>query len=86
MPTFLPGSDSVRRIPDVNVRTGRGTGHGAAKGDEGDAGILQIVYQRLAFGAVGVHADIHRVAVIESPAIMQLRLTEGTNGQTATKL
>src|SRR5262249_34632720 len=69
----LPGlirRDSLRRGADVNMRAGGRSGNCSANGYERNALRGEIIDQRLSFGAVGMHGDIDRLAVIETQLVV----------------
>src|SRR5690348_17206979 len=75
----------MRWFADVNVWTGRGTGNGRAKGEERNRVALQEIQQRLAFGAVRMKLNVHRVVMVQAPAIVNRALAENSNRQLAMK-
>ena len=54
----------------MDMRAGGGSWDGASKCNEGNTCFAQLVYERLAFSAIGMECDIHGVAMIESEAIV----------------
>ena len=59
----------------MNVRACGRAGHSRTKGQKGDAIAAQVIYQRSAFCAVGVHGYVYGVAMIDSHAIVRRGLT-----------
>src|SRR5215216_5458661 len=66
----------MRGVTDVNVSAGSGACYGLTKSYKWNARAAQVSHQGLTFGAVGMHRDINRIAMIESKAIMHFGLTE----------
>lgn len=66
----------MRRPADVNVRTCGCARNGRAKGQEWNAVGSQKIHQRLAFGAVRVQRDVHRVPVIQAPTVVNWSLAK----------
>ena len=60
----------MRRRADVDVRAGGRTRYRVMKSGEGNSVAPEICHQRLSFDALRIDADIHRVAMIQTPAIM----------------
>src|SRR5690349_17239854 len=70
---------------DVNVGTSRGARNRAAKRQKGNSIAFEKIQQRLAFGTVRVKRDVHRVAVVQPPAIVNRALAEDGNRQLVMK-
>ena len=71
----------MRWIPYVYVRARCGTRNRRAEGGEGNPVASHKRHQRLTFRAIWIHRHVHRVAVIQAPAIMHVRLPERADGQ-----
>src|SRR5689334_10361937 len=71
----------MRWATDVNVRTSCGAGNRRAKGEERNTVAFEKVQQRLAFGTVGMKLNVHRVVMVEAPAIVNRALAEDGNRQ-----
>src|SRR5918995_7438097 len=69
----------------MNMSAGRGSGHGASKGNERDAGLAEIGQKRSPFVAVRMKRHVDGISMIESKAIMSRGLTEGADRQSVTK-
>ena len=59
----------------MNVRAGCHPWNGRAKRQERYSLAPKVIDQRLAFGAVGMQGDIHRIAMIESQTVVSRGLT-----------
>src|SRR5262249_31575466 len=77
------GGTRWRRLADVHVRARRLAGDRAAEGEERYALRAQPRDQRLALGAVGMHRDVERVAVVEAETVVHRRLAERAHRQRA---
>src|SRR5882724_5478640 len=78
---LLALSVSMRRTPDVNVRSGSRAGDSFTKGQERNAIGPQEAQQCLPLRAIRMKGDIHRVVMIQAPAIVNRTLTENGNRQ-----
>ena len=56
-----------------------------AKSYERDSCAAQVRHHGLAFGAVGMHGDIYRVAMIKTQPVMHSRLPVGADWERATE-
>ena len=75
----------MRWFADVNVWTGRSARNGRAKREERYRVALQEIQQRLAFGTVGMKLNVHRVVMVQPPAIVNRALAEDGDRQLAMK-
>src|SRR5574342_1239346 len=73
--------DPRRRLPDVEVRAGRGASYRAPRGDEGDPGRAQVFPQRPPLRAVRMHGDVERVLVVKAHPVVQRRLAVRAHGE-----
>src|SRR5690242_21800383 len=73
------------RPADVDVWTGRGPRDRTAKRQERNCVALEEIQQRLAFGTVRMKRDVHRVAMVQPPAIVNRALPEDRNRQLSMK-
>src|SRR5882672_7034112 len=69
----------MRRAPDVYVRSSRCSGDRLTKRQKRNAMGPQVAQQSLALRTVRIERNIHRVMVIQSPAIMNGALTKNRN-------
>ncbi len=60
----------------MNVGTGSHARDRAAKRREGNAIAAQEFNQCLAFGPIGIQRDVHRIAMIEMPLVVNRALPE----------
>ena len=67
----------------MNMRSGRGAGHGGAKSQKRDARALQVIDERTPFGAVGMKGYVNRVAVVEAETVVRRRLSDRARGKRA---
>src|SRR5512143_3322541 len=81
----LGGGHSTRWPTDVNMGASRRSNDGAPESYERHAGTPQMSDQRLAFRAVRVKRDIHRVPMIESHPVMRRRLAKRAHRQLVTE-
>src|SRR6185369_4231839 len=63
------------------MRTGCHTGHGTAKRQKGNRLGSQKLNQHAAFSTVRMQAHVHSVAMVPTPARVQIRLAERTQRQ-----
>src|SRR6185295_1611777 len=75
------GSISVRRSANMNMRSGGCPGDRLAKREERNAISAQEAKQRLSLGAIGMQRNVHRVVMIEAPAIVNRTLTKHSDRQ-----
>src|SRR5687767_13354875 len=80
---FMEQSIAMRWSTDVDVWTSRGARNGRAKSQIRNSVSLEKIQQSLAFGAVRMKRNIHRVVVVQAPAIVNRALTEDGDGQFA---
>src|SRR5687767_11246683 len=66
----------MRWPTDVDVWTSGRTRNRRTKSEIRDAVSLQVIQQRLAFGAVRMKRDVHGVAMVQPPAVMNSALAE----------
>src|SRR5882672_12416385 len=71
----------MRRTPDVNVRSGGRTRNRLTKREKRNAVGAQETEQRLSLRAVGMKRHIHRVVMIEAPAIVNRALAKDSDRQ-----
>src|SRR5689334_18763867 len=76
---------SRRRFADMDVRAGRRSRHRAPERNKWNAGLAQIIQQRLAFGAVWMKRHVHGISVIETQTVVSRGLTESADRQRAVK-
>src|ERR1044072_799871 len=62
--------EARRRLTDVNMRAGRGTGNRAAKRDKWNSSLTQVIEHRLTFSALGMKRHVNRVMMIEPHPVM----------------
>ena len=60
----------------MNVRPGRDAGDRGAERGKWNAVLSQKIYERLAFRLIRPQRNVHRVAMIQSPLIMDRALAE----------
>ena len=60
----------------MNVRAGSHARDRAAKRREGNPVAAQEVNQRLAFGPIRIQREVHRIAMIEMPLVVNRALSE----------
>src|SRR5690349_15806435 len=70
---------------DVDVWTGCGAPNRAAKRQERNRVALEKIQEGLAFGAVRVKRDVHRVVMVQAPAVVNRALAEDRNRQLSMK-
>ena len=70
----------------MDVRARCHTGHGTAKSQKGNRLGTQKLDQGPAFGTIRMKTDVHPVAMVPTPAGVQIRLAEGTQRQWLLKL
>ena len=75
----------MRWPADVNVGTSGGARNRRAKREERNRVPLQEVQQRLVFGTVGMKLNVHRVVMVQPPAIVNRALAENGDRQLAMK-
>ena len=71
----------MRRPPDMNMRSGCGAWYRLTKREKRNPIRAQEAKQRLTFRAVRMERNVHRVAMIETPAIVNGALTKHRNRQ-----
>src|ERR1051326_6547087 len=75
----------MRWSTDVNGWTSRGAWNRRAKGEVRNAVAFQEVQQRLTFSTVRVQRDVHRVVMVQPPAVMNRALAEDSDRKLAMK-
>ena len=71
----------MRWSTDVNVRAGGGPRNRGAKSQIRNAVLLQEVEQRAAFDAVRMKLNVHGVAMVQAPTLVNRALAEDGDGQ-----
>src|ERR1044072_10036640 len=75
----------MRWSTDVNVWTSRGAGNRRAKCEVRNSVAFKKVQQRLTFSTVRVQRDVHRVVMVQPPAVMNRALAEDSDRKLAMK-
>ena len=65
----------------MNVRASRDAGNRGAERGKWNAVLSQKIYERLAFRLIRPQLNVHRVAMIQSPLVMDRALAEHRYGQ-----
>ena len=73
----------MRRSPDVNMRSGSCSRNRLAKCQKRNAIGAQEAQQRLSLRAIRMERNVHRIAMIEPPAIVNGALAKNRNRQAA---
>ena len=69
----------MRRVADVNVRPGGHPTDSRSERQKGYAVVTEVFDQGFALGAIGMHRNVDRVAMIKPQAVVRRRLPQGAN-------